>query len=156
MLIRISFTNVLVMGLLSVSMTSCIKEKTAYVDVYKLVEGFDLQKEYTEQAKLTIDREKAMIDSLLYIEGMNNPARKLELQNELYTRLYQKVENQNVEIEKIIWNRLNPYLVEYGKKHGYTYIFGANGTGTILYADESENITEDLIKYVNERYHDKK
>jgi len=56
----------------------------------------------------------------------------------------------------MIWKRLNPYIAEYGKEKGYAYIYGANGTGNVLYADEGEDITDELIEYVNKRYHDKK
>lgn len=136
--------------------SSCTNNKTAYVDMFKLVNEFELQQEYSDQAKREMDKEKAMIDSIVYLEKLKSPSTYQNLQTELYSALYKKTEERNKEIEKLIWKRLNPYVADYGKEHGYLYLYGANGTGNVLYADESQNITDELIQYVNKRYHGKK
>ncbi|HTN46380.1 MAG TPA: OmpH family outer membrane protein [Flavipsychrobacter sp.] len=141
---------------IAIILSSCTLKKTGYVDVFKLVGDFELQKEYTEEAKREINKEKAIIDSVVYVEKLKSPATSESLRNELYTRLYRKTEERNKEIEAMIWKRLNPYIVDFGKEKGYIYIYGANGTGNVLYADESQDITPELTKYVNQRYHDKK
>lgn len=56
------------------------------------------------------------------------------------------------EYYNLIWNRINEYVQEYGKEHDYTYIFGANGDGTIMYANEDNNITLEIKAYVNLKY----
>lgn len=137
-------------------LSSCSQKKTGFVDIFKLVEEFELQKEYSDGAKREMDRERTMIDSIIYTEKLRDPSSYENAKNELYTALYRKTEERNKEIEKMIWKRLNPYIAEYGKEKGYAYIYGANGTGNVLYADESEDITKELIEYVNKRYHDKK
>ena len=156
MSIRILSSKSILTIILIVSMSSCKQEKTGYVDMFKLVNEFELQKEYSEAAKREIDMEKAGIDSVLFAEKLKNNPKIEDIKNELYAKLYQKTEKRNKEIETIIWKRLNPYLVDYGKEHGYQYIYGANGTGNVLYADTSKDITDDVIKYSNNRYHDKK
>jgi outer membrane protein len=143
---------VAVMGVLS----SCSMKKSGYVDMFKLVQEFELQKEYSEEAKREIDREKSMIDSIIYTVQLRDPSSSESVKNELYAALYKKTEERNKEIEKMLWKRLNPYVADFGKEKGYSYIYGANGTGNVLYADESLNVTDELIKYVNKRYHDKK
>lgn len=139
-----------------VILSSCSMKKTAYVDMFKLVQEFELQKEYSEEAKRDMERERTLIDSIVYTEKLRNPSSYEVAKNELYTALYRKTEERNKEIEKMIWKRLNPYIADFGKEKGYSYIYGANGTGNVLYADEKENITEELIQYVNNRYHGKK
>lgn len=52
----------------------------------------------------------------------------------------------------LIWDRINGYVKEYGETNGYDYIFGANGDGTVMYADGSEDITSDITEFVNQRY----
>lgn len=37
-------------------------------------------------------------------------------------------------------------------KKGYRYIFGAEGSGVLMYADERNNITKEVIEYINARY----
>lgn len=155
MLTRTSLNKTLIIGLM-VILTSCTDKKTGYVDIFRLVSEFELQKEYSGEAKKEMDSEKAMIDSMVFLEKLKDPAAYENLKNELYADLYRKAEERNKEIEAMIWKRLNPYLVDFGKENGYTYIYGANGTGNVLYADKSQDVTEELIQYVNKRYHDKK
>jgi len=153
----ISSINIRLLLLLSLFIASCAKQqKTGYVDMFKLVSEFELQKEYSEQARRDLDGAKAFADSMIYAEKLRDPARSESLRNSLYAELSRKTEARNKEIETMIWKRLNPYLTDYGKEKGYTYIYGANGTGNVLYADESQDITAELIEYVNNRYHDKK
>lgn len=156
MLTRISLSNPLLLILSVIILNSCSTRKTGYVDIFRLVNEFELQKEFSEQAKRDFERERTMIDSLIFSEKLRNPATHESFKNELYTSLYKKAEERNKEIEAVIWKRLNPYLAEFGKENGYLYIYGANGTGNVLYADKAQDVTEELIKYVNNRYHDKK
>lgn len=135
---------------------SCQSKKTGYVDTFKLVSDFELQKEYSSLARKELDQARTSIDSVIAIEKLKDTVRANVLKDELYTSLSRNVEDHTKELEKIIWNRLNPYISQYGKEKGYQYIYGANGTGNILYADKSEDITDQLIIYVNNRYHDKK
>jgi outer membrane protein len=70
---------------------------------------------------------------------------KLAEDNELLTGQYQEQ----------IWNQLNQYTKEYSNKHDYDLLLGANGSGTLLGAKETIDATEDLIKFVNNRYEGK-
>jgi len=137
-----------------VSLMSCNQTKMVYVDLFKLVNEFELQKEYSAEARKEMEAQKSIIDSIIYVEQLKDKAHADQVKAEL-TRKYQiKIEERNKEIESLIWKRLNPYLVDFGKEKGYDFIIGANGTGNVLYANEDKNITDELIKYVNERYHD--
>jgi outer membrane protein len=62
-----------------------------------------------------------------------------ELQNESYEKL-QKV-NRTIE----------EYLKEFNKDKGYTYILGYQ-EGTIYYKDASYDITDEVLKGLNEKY----
>lgn len=52
----------------------------------------------------------------------------------------------------LIWDRINGYIKEYGDENGYQYIFGANGDGSIMYANSSSDITTEITQYINNRY----
>ena len=156
MQIRTCLINVTTIISAAIMLSSCSNKKTGYVDIFTLVSEFELQKEFTDQTKRDVDREKAAIDSIVFSEKLKDPVSSQRIHNELYTELYQKTEQRNKEIESMIWARLNPYIADYGKEKGYIYIYGANGTGNVLYADKSEDITKEVIQYVNKRYHDKK
>jgi outer membrane protein len=51
-----------------------------------------------------------------------------------------------------VLNLVNDYVKEYGKSKGYRYILGATGSGNLVYAQESYDITDDLVKGLNEEY----
>lgn len=154
MLTRNLFSKCAIAALL-ISFCSCNGDKTGFVDVFKLVSAFELQKEYSSQARAGLELVRTGIDSVISVQRLQDTIKANLLKEELYNSLSKDVETQNKEIEKMIWTRLNPYIVEYGKDKGYDYIYGANGTGNVLYADTKKDITDDLIKYVNEKYHDK-
>lgn len=51
-----------------------------------------------------------------------------------------------------IWARLQSYTQEYGKEKGYTIIVGSENKRNVLFADESVDVTSDLINYINKKY----
>jgi len=105
----------------------------------------EFQKElaaYEKERSGMSDKEKELKEQLLqnkqmqlgkYQEAMQNQARQEE----------QKL-TQNV------LNEVNDFMLNYGKANGYTFVFGANGSGNIVYADEnSKNITKEIIEKLN-------
>src|SRR5690606_30007217 len=56
------------------------------------------------------------------------------------------------EINKKIWERLNPVIEQYGKERGFALVIGANGAGTVLYGAPRQDVTDDLIQFVNNKY----
>jgi outer membrane protein len=51
-----------------------------------------------------------------------------------------------------IWKQINHYIKEYGKDKHYDFIYGATGTGSLMYADSTLDLTVPLVKYINEKY----
>lgn len=135
---------------------SCSRPKLGYVDVFELVQAFDLQKEYTEAAQASYHQQKSMIDSMVYAHRLRDSVSYRQMEQELYSALELQRLERTREIEKMIWNRLNPYIMDFGKARGYDFIYGANGTGNVLYAEQSQDLTRELIEYVNHRYHGRK
>ena len=41
---------------------------------------------------------------------------------------------------------------EYGKDKGYDYIYGTGEAATVLYAKDNYDITNEIIKLVNDKY----
>ncbi|MFC4816015.1 OmpH family outer membrane protein [Flavobacterium sp. GCM10023249] len=148
-----------------------------YVDVNKLIQGY----KRTAGAKAEFDKKaatmKANIDSL--VAGWQNELKayekeraslspkELKLKQELlgnkqqqingYQEAIQKqIQEEDKKITQTVINEINDYVKEYGKKHGYKIIFGASGGGNIMYADESSDLTEDVLKGLNAEYEGKK
>jgi outer membrane protein len=55
-------------------------------------------------------------------------------------------------MKRQILNSITEFLTPYSINKGYTYIFGNSFGGSILYADKTFNITQDVLKGLNEKY----
>lgn len=51
-----------------------------------------------------------------------------------------------------VLNQVNSIAVEYGREHGFDIVLGTTKSGNILYGDKALDITEDLLKSLNEQY----
>lgn len=93
------------------------------------------------------------------IEKGNGDKEILQQKYGKYSMMYQQYEQaQQEEIDKYdaqIWGQINQYVKEYGEKKKYKYIYGMNGNGSFMYSNEGDNITKDVIKYINEKYEGK-
>lgn len=61
-------------------------------------------------------------------------------------------QQENQRVTGTVLDEMNAYLKQYGKEKGYTFIFGATDTGNIVYAAEGTDITDDVLKGLNEQY----
>lgn len=147
-----------------------------YVDVNKLVDGY----KRTKVAKTEFDKKanvmKSNVDSLLlgWQEELKNyekerssmSSKELKLKQELlaskqqqingYQEAIQKqIQEEDKKITQTIINDINDYVKEYGKEKGYKIIFGASGGGNIMYADESTDLTAEILKGLNAEYEKK-
>lgn len=51
-----------------------------------------------------------------------------------------------------IWLRINNYTKEFSKENNYKLIIGSSNQGNVLFADESIDITTELLYYINKKY----
>lgn len=144
-----------------------------YVDVNKLIEGYNRTKLVKAEFEKKTNTAKNQIDSLMAgwqkelqayeKERTVLSAKELELKKEVLSNKQQQInayqesmQKHMIEEEKkttqTVINDINDYIKEYGKKNGYKIIFGASGTGNIMYADESSDLTEQVLKGLNEEY----
>lgn len=144
-----------------------------YVDINKLVEGYERTK--TERAVFNKKAStlKANVDSLLvdwqdelknYEKERSSMTKKeLELQQQLLQNKQQQISNYQQAIQKQIQeedqkmtqtviNDINDYVKEYGKKQGYRIIFGAKGSGNIMYAEDVSDLTQTVLDGLNAEY----
>lgn len=117
----------------------------------------DIKKTYEKELKTFEEESNAKLEELQQEikrrERNGEPAQvvnpqKGELQS-MQAQLTQQYNEKSDAFQASIWDELNKRIEEYGKEMGYTYILGANGDGSIMYGDEAEDVTEELIKYIN-------
>ncbi|OXA91084.1 OmpH family outer membrane protein [Flavobacterium hercynium] len=147
-----------------------------YVDVNKLISGYNktkiAQAEFEKKSSLM----KANVDSLVsnWQNELKNyekeraalSPKELKLKQELLSNKQQqingyqesiqkKIQEEDKKVTQTVINDINDYIKQYGKDHNHKIIFGASGGGNIMYADESTDLTEEILKGLNAEY-DKK
>ena len=141
-----------------------------YVDVNKLMDGYSRTKveraKFEEKAKTL----NANVDSLisdwqnelkLYEKERSKMTKKeLELKQQLLSNKQQQINNYQQAVQKQIQeedqkatqtviNDINDYVKAFGKEKGYKIIFGASGSGSIMYADEASDLTTEVLEGLN-------
>jgi len=141
--------------------------KVGYVDIPKVFNGFEMKKEFQEKYKKTEIIRKRVLDSLsmelqLMVKKLNVDNKNKELMDEFefkredfYKRKTQ-VEQDNAALssqyDKQILEQMSQYILDYGKKNNYDIIMGSDGSGALMYAKDSYNISDVVTNYINDRY----
>ncbi|BEG98252.1 OmpH family outer membrane protein [Bacteroides sedimenti] len=106
-------------------------------------EGKEFQRKVQNNA--FVSRERAEQENARLIK------KQQELQ-ELQTRLTNEMQAENQKNSIQLRDSINSFLKIYNKKHKYSMIFSNTGFDNLLYADKAYNITNDIIKGLNDRY----
>lgn len=142
----------LTLGLLVYLVIKSQPEKKGYVVNQQIFEGFQGKKDLEARlAQLRTDHKRSL-DSILTLIRAENRDR--------FEVIYKETANQYVLKEKEIsekytadiWKQINHSIAAYGKEYGYDFILGASGDGNLMFAKESNNITEDVVRYMNAQY----
>lgn len=164
----------IVLGILvAASFVSCQQDKIAFVDNTKVINEYQEKKDIEAKFKGKIEVFDKKADSLskafqAEAQAFESGAKSMS-QNaaqEKYNQLMQKrqmmgqqlqLEEQQLsqesqkEIDSLI-KKVKSFIKDYGKKNGYTYVLGANDAGSVLYGDESKDITEEILQALNDGY----
>ena len=151
---------------------SCQKDKVGYVDNVKLIDGYKekqaVDKKY--ESKQAMFAKKS--DSI----GQLYQAEAERLQDEL-TRLSERQRNEKIgeytqrrdfvtrqleqelqliqaqgqeEMDTLI-KKVRRTIKKYGKDNGYTYILSGGDGGSVLYGDEANDLTEEILLVLNKQ-----
>ncbi len=152
------------------------KSDLVYVDVKRLLEGYDRTEVERNAFNKKTEAMKANVDSLMVgwqnelknyeKERISMTKKELDLKQELLQGKQQQISNYQQAIQKQIQeedqkmtqtviNDINDYVKEYGKTHGYPIIFGAGGNGNIMYAEELSDLTDVVLEGLNKQYNGK-
>jgi outer membrane protein len=71
-------------------------------------------------------------------------------------KLAQELQEQQFKLMQDINKKIEDFLTEYNKTKGYSYIFSRQSGDFIYFKDTTLNITNDLIKGLNEQYYKEK
>ncbi len=165
---------VLILVLISCNKTTETKNfKTAYIDTSKLmeasIESKDIESKYKNKsvemgADLKIEANKLQKEASSFKQnamekgqawaqqkGQELQQREQQLQYAQQGMLQQLQGESGKEMDSLIL-KYKKVFKKYGKDKGYDYIYGTGESATILYAKDSYDITNELIKIVNDSY----
>jgi outer membrane protein len=146
--------------------------KIAYVEVQRVLETSEPGKKALgqltqrfEDMRSELDRERAnvekMRDELQKQSLVLSQDAQEDLEGELRTKVrefqemfqaYQaRMQQEEQDLSQPIIDILFDVINEYGKKHEYSVIFDAQGSG-LIYASESLNITDQIIEELNKTW----
>lgn len=129
------------------------EKKIVYADAIRLFNEYKFKIDLEKMGQGTLTQLKSQLDSVAVIYKANPADEKAQqLVAEGQHRLAEAYTAINKEINQKAWERLNPIINKFGKEKGIDMLIGANGMGTVLYASEARDITDELIKYANRTY----
>lgn len=62
------------------------------------------------------------------------------------------IDKADLELTQGVLNQINSFIEKYAKENGYNLILGTTTSGNILYGEEYMDITDDVLKVLNENY----
>lgn len=157
-------------GLLA--MISCNQqiEKTGFVNNTKVVSDFNEMKSAKEKWTKKNNEVRAELEEKakqfqIEVQGYQNIMKSMTqsnrekkeqelmvkqqaLQREQQTRMQEIQQGSQTEIDSII-AKVEDFIKDYGKKNGYTYIYGETEVKNIFYAKEELDLTDKIIAELN-------
>ncbi len=145
-------------------------EKTGYVNNTKVVSDFKemkvAQEKWTKRNnEVRAELEEKAKQFQIEVQGYQNiqksmspvnrqkkeqelMAKQQALQKEQQAKMQEIQKGSQAEIDSII-NKVKDFIVEYGKKNEYTYIYGDTEASNILYGKKELDLTDIILKELN-------
>lgn len=161
-----------VSALALLTLISC-QNKVMYVDNSQLLNDYQEKKDIETLLQKKIDkynRKRDSISRIFQVEAQQFEQQAQSLGKDVAQRKYNELmqksqmiqqslmqEEQGIQNESrsqmdSLLSKVKKFVKEYGKEKGYDYILGANDGGSVLYGEESKNITKEVVKALNEKY----
>ena len=166
--------NLVAFAALSVGIWNAYRmPRLAYVRSQKVVEGYMGMKEALNIYKDKVNHWQAGIDTLnnsfnvsfaSYKENYQKLSEterksreeKLEKQRtevlQYKQSLEEKAKEENEKLTQGALNQINSYIERYARERGYQLVLGVTLSGNILYAENAIDISEEVLKGLNEEY----
>ncbi len=151
-------------------LVSCNQTKVAYIDIEVLMKDYEATKALETSLKAKQEVMAKELDSIgapfqLKVQQYYQAAQKMSAQKraEAEQALQQEqqflqskqqeasqiLQQENLEQSEILTKKVDSLVAVYAKSKGYNLIFGTSGQGTVLYGDESLNVTEEVLDILN-------
>jgi len=173
--------KVVVIAAVALAMFSCNKEqaptaagfKSAYVDTAVLVEKSDEMKDLRDKAKVKEEEmgrvlreearqlqmdaasfeQEARVKGQQWAQLRGQQLQERERNLTVKQQQFQKDFSDEFGVKQdTMVSQIKKLIQDYGKKKGYDYVFNTSEASTILYSKDGYNITEEILKQMNDKY----
>ncbi len=146
-------------------LSSCSNSEIRTVDIKQLFDEFKYTKELQLEYKLKTQQEEAALDSmykqlaaikqLTLSDGSTEAAvQEMEMRfNQRYTRFEDFKAELTAKSDEKVLNQLSNYIQQYAEKKELDMIVAKTQDDvTVLYAEESMDITQEVLTFINDLY----
>ncbi|TYB78734.1 OmpH family outer membrane protein [Bizionia myxarmorum] len=167
--------NIILVSIVFFTLLSCNTEsqKIGFVNNTDLISDYQEKMDIEAKFKGKIETFQKRTDSIgqafqaeaqafqLKAQGMAQDKAQLEYQalgqkqQMLQQRIQQEegaIQEESQEAIDSLIKKVRDYVKVYGKKNGYTYILGSNEAGSVMYGEESKDLTKEILESLNADY----
>lgn len=126
--------------------------KCVYVLNQKVFEGFKGKQELEQKLIQLRTKNKQTLDSLSKLIESDKSNVRIEAYRQVAENIQFSEQRLQEQYTSDIWKRINSSVVDYGKENDYDFIFGATGDGSLMFARDAKNVTDQVIEFINREY----
>ena len=163
----------LLIAVFAMALISCNQTKVAYIDVETLMKDYKATKELEEKLKAKQEKMAQELDSLQapfqlkvqqYYQSAQrmSPSKRAETEQALQQeqqflqlkqqQATQSLQKENQENSEAITKKVDSFVAEFAKTKGFKMILGTSGKGTVMYGDETLDVTDEILEILNTDY----
>ena len=64
----------------------------------------------------------------------------------------QQIAQESQTLNDSLINKVKDFVQSYGKSNSYNFILGSNEAGSVLYGEDASDLTQEILKALNESY----
>ncbi len=159
--------------LILLGLLGCQQDKIGYVDHVRLMENneekTDIEAKYKEKSTV-LNKKRDSISQAFQIEAQalqtkieSMSQQKAQQEYDLLQQrgqfIGQQLQNEEqllqqqgqAEMDSLV-RRVKDEIKDFGKANGYSYILTAGEGGSVLYGKDNQDLTDQIIKIVNDKY----
>jgi outer membrane protein len=127
-------------------------KKTAFIVNQRVFSEFLGKKELEKKLNDLKTNNNKSVDSLSFLIHRSNNSVAVQTYQEGIDNIKLMEQQLSEQYTADIWKQINQWVNEFGKQNGYDFILGAAGNGSLMYANEANDITEEVIVFLNKKY----
>ena len=163
----------LVVLAIAVTAMACQQNKIGYVDSVKIMDDYQEKIDVEARFKTKADAMGRKRDSIsqafqMELQQFQSKAQSMLQQSaqEEYAQLQQRgqqigqrlqqeeqqlQQNSQTQMDSLV-KKVKKEIRAYGKANGYTYILGGGEGGSVIYGEDANDVTNEILKILNDKY----